>query len=285
MVSIASIICLAASALIAVGGPFILFFVTRARLHVRFIPVLIGAVTFIVFAGVFEQILHGVVLFRLFPRLISTLPFVYALYGALAAGVFEELGRACAFLMLRRSHRPAEGVERAIGYGIGHGGIESLLGQGLQVLNELILAIMANSVGASQLIASLSADKQMVVEQQLQQLLANPSISWLLFGFERACSISFHIAASVIVWMAVSGLIRKSWIVGAILLHALSDFGAGLYQANALPIWATELWAIAVALLTIGVAVRLYRASRRKSAARPDSAEAAEPAPDVSSAG
>ena len=88
---------------ISFGAPVVALVVARRRLHVQFKMVLVGALVFVVFAGLLEQLAH-VLAFATFPGLRST-PVTFVPYAALAAGAFEELGAAagsCSCYGLRR---------------------------------------------------------------------------------------------------------------------------------------------------------------------------------------
>ena len=81
------------AAVISFGAPVVALVVARRRLHVQFRAILVGALVFVVFAGLLEQLAHALA-FATFPGLRST-PVAFVLYAALAAGAFEELGRSC----------------------------------------------------------------------------------------------------------------------------------------------------------------------------------------------
>ena len=91
------------AAVISFGAPVVALVVARRRLHVQFKAVLVGVLVFIACAGLLEQLVHALA-FATFPGLRST-PVAFVLYGALAAGVFEELDAAagsCSCHGLRR---------------------------------------------------------------------------------------------------------------------------------------------------------------------------------------
>ena len=90
-VSTASIIGIIVTLIISVGLPIALCIIVWRKTRARISSFFIGAATFIVFALILEQILHVVVLSAA-PNLIKNI-WLYALYGGLAAGIFEETGR------------------------------------------------------------------------------------------------------------------------------------------------------------------------------------------------
>ena len=187
--------------------------------------ILVGALVFIVFAGLLEQLAHALA-FSAFPGLRST-PVAFVAYAALAAGVFEELGRSCGFMLLLRSGKVDHDLPCAIGYGIGHGGIEAMMIVGLSMISNIALALALNNAGgADALLATVPDASRSLAAQQIDVLIGIAPTVYLIAGFERIVSMALHVALSVLVWMAVSGRIGKAWIFGAVLLHALADGGA-----------------------------------------------------------
>ena len=98
-VSVASMIGMGVSMLLSMGIPVGLLIYGKVKKDAKFSSFFIGAGTFFVFAMVLEQILHMVVLGGV-PDIQNNI-WMYGLYGAAAAAVFEETGRfvAMKFLM------------------------------------------------------------------------------------------------------------------------------------------------------------------------------------------
>ena len=104
----------------------------------RWIPFLTGALCFPLFAMGLERILHLLVLGSPLGAAVTGNPWLYALYGGLAAGIFEETGRLAAFrFVLRKRREPVT----ALSYGLGHGGIEAFLLVGLTMIANLSLGL------------------------------------------------------------------------------------------------------------------------------------------------
>lgn len=261
MVSSASLACMAVSTLVVFTLPFAAVLVARRRgLAMQIRPVLVGAVVFILFALVLERLLHTAV-FSVFPQ-IQTIPVAYMLYGALAAGVFEEGGRACGFTLLRRMKGADNGLPCAIGYGAGHAGAEAILLVGFGLISNIMVAMTLNAPGGMDtLMASVPEASRELATAQLQGLIDAAPASFLLAGFERIVAFALQLSLSVVVWMAVSGRLSKAWIGGAVLLHALSDCGAALYQAGAASMLVAELCTVAVTVAVVGMTIHLYRQS------------------------
>ncbi len=206
---------------------------------------LTGAVTFFLFALVLEQILHTLVFLSPAGSAIQGSLLLYALYGGLAAGLFEETGRFLAFrFVLKKQTRPIT----ALSYGIGHGGAEAFLVVGMTMVSNLLLLYMA-STGLTSVLKLDSA---------VDTLLSTSAGMFLWSALERVSAILLHMANSVLVFTAVHDK-KKRWLYpAAILIHAASNFIAVIANAH-LPIAAAEGLVFLIALLAVAWATRIYK--------------------------
>ena len=147
MVTTASLASMGVSALSTFVLPIIILVVARRRWGCSLWSAAVGALVFVVFALLLEGGLHALV-FAAIPNLPSK-PMLYTIYAALAAGVFEELGRVCGFAVLQASDRRPDGVGRALGAGIGHGGIEAILLVGVATISSLMISVSIINAGTS----------------------------------------------------------------------------------------------------------------------------------------
>ncbi len=248
-VPMASIIAIAVSLVVSVGLPIVLCILVYRKTKARISGFFIGAAAFVLFARVLEQILHALVLGAAGTAITGN-TWLYALYGGLAAGIFEETGR---YLAMKLCMKKSLNKQNAIMYGVGHGGIEAILLAGLACVNNLVIAVMI-------MLLSVSGVNESVYQQALGQLMAVATTpSWLFYmvGLERISAIIFHISASYLVYLAVS---RKKplYYLLAILVHFLMD-AAVVAAGRYLPVLLLEV------LLLLGSAVfgfviwRMYR--------------------------
>ena len=246
MVSIFTILALVFSFLACFVFPVVLCILFMKKTKPGIVPLLLGIVVFIVFVLVLEQGMHYAVLV-LIPGTKSLLEnnvWLYAIYGAFAAGIFEECGRWLAFSLFMKKKRE---WKHGITYGIGHGGIEAVLLVSLGVLNNLIYAIMINTGTFDTLIKTQPQATADILRQTKDALISTSYWMFALTGVERICAIAFQIALSVLVLYAVSR--KKYQFVGlAILLHAAIDFPAVLYQKGILPLWSVEVYCVVLAV-------------------------------------
>lgn len=182
-------------------------------------PFLLGAATF----GVAQYLLRMPLLrlllqeslgFLLFSR---TQPVWYALFLALTAALFEEGGR----YLVMRCIMKRRGFLDGVAFGVGHGGMESILLIGLPAL-------------------SLLASPQEISGAMV-----------LLSGAERVFTMVIHVAFSVMVLRAA----RRRRIGGLLLafaLHTALNFIALLMQNQGLPIYLTELFILGFMSFMVG---------------------------------
>ena len=258
-----SVAFMAASCAFAFVLPAVLYIVLRKKLKARFVPLLIGAATFIVAALVAESAVHSVILGD--GNILSFLkanPLLYALYGGLMAGLFEESGRFASFKLMRKKYNESAD---ALSFGVGHGGAEAILTLGVGMISSIVISVIFNSGGADTMLASLPEAQKQTLLAQGEALAATPPGMFLVGIVERTGAVAFHIGASVLVYLAATGRGSFLYYPLAALLHLLLDIPAGLYQAGALnDIWVIEAIVVVFSALTLWFAVaRLKEADRR----------------------
>ena len=155
----------------------------------------------------------------------------YALYGGLAAGLFEETGRFLAMTFLMKKE-PATRIP-ALAYGVGHGGIEMILVFGLTMISNLVMALLINTGQTNIIFTQASAEAAAQVQVQLDQLQASSASTWFIGLWERFSAIILHLCLSLMVWAAVCKRGKWLWLFpAAIALHALVDAGAVILQPS-----------------------------------------------------
>jgi uncharacterized membrane protein YhfC len=186
---------------------------------------------------------YGALIFFLF-QLISRVPITLAIQSAIApqlqashtalvawiavsaltAGLFEEIGRYVGYRWLMK--RVEKTWDKAVMYGLGHGGLESML-----FVAGLSAITLINVLALSQMDLNtlpLSAEQRARIAQQLGAIAAQPGWLPLIAAWERLWTVPFHIAMSVLVLQVFRrGSIRWLWL--AVLAHTLADLlGAGI---------------------------------------------------------
>jgi uncharacterized membrane protein YhfC len=107
---------LVVSAALSIVGPALIFAICHSRMTLLTRNVLVGAGVFFVFSQVLEKSLH-VYLLKLNPTTAAWFQvhsIGFALYGCLAAGLFEEVGRNVGMrFLVKASGNPGTGVAYA----------------------------------------------------------------------------------------------------------------------------------------------------------------------------
>lgn len=215
----------------------------------------IGAASFVLFAMVLERILHTIV-FRFAGTLFTNHIFLYALYGGLAAGLFEETGR---FLAMKYCIRDRLNRENAILYGIGHGGAEAILIVGLTYVNNLTYSLLINSGTLPSLLSTYDEGTRQTIMTQLDALGTTAGYQFYMAGVERISAMLLHVVLSYLVYLAIRNHKMGCYVL-AVFIHAAIDAGTVLLSAKVSIILMEVILIAAVVLL----AAVVYLYERRK---------------------
>lgn len=245
MVSNQSIVFMVISLLLSILFPLILAVWFHKKYEFAVSALFIGALVFAVFQ-----------LFTRIPMLsmLSQQPWYKALYAnaffpplflGITAGLFEEIGRYIGFRYLLKDRLE---WKNGVAFGIGHGGIESIVVVGLGNVNALMSSLMINSgtfdsyVGSKVPAATIEAVKN--------NLLNTPSMNYLVGGIERVLVITIHIALSILVLYAVKNK-KGIFLLYAIALHSVLDIVTVFMAMKGFNIWLTEVFILACAVIAL----------------------------------
>ncbi|MEN8501420.1 MULTISPECIES: YhfC family intramembrane metalloprotease [Paraburkholderia] len=253
---------LAVATLLVAALPFLIYRRLRRPLALKPRDAIIGIAVFALFAMVIERALNDYVLHRneATATFLSN-PLAFVVYGALVAGICEEVGRfiGMRLLLKRAAAKPAStaaaGDGTALTYGLGHGGAEAWLVGVLVQIQWILFAVLENRGELDGYLSNLPADSLMRIHVILASL--TPQTAGI-FALERMAALVFQIGLSVLMWRGL----RAGWrgiLPLAIVLHALVDVPAALFQAQLVPLAAVDgIYALA-ALLVAGLLFRTFR--------------------------
>lgn len=263
-VSVSSIVGMGVSVLISIGLPVFLMFYVKFRMKGKVNFFFIGGAVFVVSALMLEQLCHSLV-FGLTKGTIQDHVLIYALYGGLAAAVFEETGRIIAMKYFMKHQKITMDNANAFMYGIGHGGAESILIVGMACINNLTTAIMLNTGSLQASINALEGEAKEQALTGIGQLLSTPSISFYFAGIERIFAIALQIAFTILIYQAVKHG-KKQYEILAYGAHFLVDFVAVL-ASNYLPAISVECLIAAMAA-AVGVCAYMIWQKNEKTASQ-----------------
>lgn len=221
----------------------------------------VGAVTFVVFALVLEQMLH----YCMLPVIQSSGVVFYTVYGALCAGIFEETGRFIAFKLFCKNENDPRA---SIMYGLGHGGVEAIVLVGITMISYAVMAMTVNEVGMESLFALIPADQRVAAEAQILALTDYDMASTFVSLGERVLAMVVHTSLSVIVFASIK-MKGKLWLYpAAVVLHAIFDVPAALYQREVITNMAvTELLLLAADIVLVLITIKIYKAMKAELSA------------------
>ena len=124
MVSKLSVVMIIVNMIFGVLIPVVIMVSFKKKYKASIKSFLMGCATMLFFAMVLEQLVHSVVLGSAAGAVIQGNIWLYALYGSLMAGLFEETGRLLTMrYVLKKEHC---NTYNALMYGAGHGDLKCL---------------------------------------------------------------------------------------------------------------------------------------------------------------
>ncbi|MEX3809473.1 YhfC family intramembrane metalloprotease [Paraburkholderia sp. BR13439] len=286
---------LALATLVVAALPFLLYRQLRRPLALRPRDAIAGVAVFALFAMVIERALNDYLLRgNAATAAFLSQPLAFVVYGALVAGVCEEVGRffGMRLLMKRAATRPAvrkkSSVEAptgvaasaganaaasptadadtrtaalraddgaALSYGLGHGGAEAWMVGVLVQFQWLVFAVLENRGQLGDYLGNLPAEAVMRVHLILASL--TPQLAGI-FALERVAALVFQIGLSVLMWRGVRAG-SLTILPLAIVVHALIDTPAAMTQARLLPLAAVDTIYAVAAVFVAGLLIRSYR--------------------------
>lgn len=221
MVPTLSIIGMVVTLLLAMAFPIILGAWYKNKSDYAIKALLVGAGVFLVF-----QLLTRIPLLQY----LQTLPqvrqfsqeafFLYALLLSLSAGLFEEIGRWLGFRFLLRDKLE---YKNGIAFGIGHGGLESVVIVGFSAINNLVYSFLINTGRFDETVRG--AVPEAAADQIVEVLTTTSPATFFAGGIERFLTIIIHIALSLIVMYSVKRR-KVSLLFQAIVIHTALNVAA-----------------------------------------------------------
>ena len=258
-VPVLTIVFCALSCLAAFGIPIALLLYFRLKKHADILPFFIGCAVMLLFALILESIVHSIVLNSYPGRKIQDNIWLYALYGGMMAGLFEESGRFIAFKTVLRKKNGKDA--NALMYGAGHGGFEAMALLGLSMISNIAMAVMINSGSFGAVTGALPDEARAQLQPIVDQLVSSSPYLYLAGIIERVFAIALHIALSVLVWFAAKNR-KKFWLwPAAILIHAAVDGITVLVMQYTSSVVLTEAAICLMTVITVLIAVKVWRSN------------------------
>ena len=183
-------------------------------------------------------------------------PLAFVVYGALAAGICEEVGRFIAMRWLaRRKTNDARDDGTAFAYGLGHGGAEAWFVGVMVQAQWIAFGVLENRGQLDTYLGNLPAGPLMRIHLLLASL--SPEMAGV-FVLERVVALVFQIGLSVLMWRGVRAGSRAILPI-AIAAHAMIDVPAAMSQAGMLPLVTVDVIYAVAALAVAALLIRVHR--------------------------
>lgn len=256
-ISNAMVAVLVFNILASIAIPTLLFIIFKRRFGCRARSFFYGVATFFLFALVLEQVAHLVVFRSALGPVIGQSTWLFAFYGGIMAGLFEESGRFIVFSTLMKKRMAND--HDALMFASGHAGLEVILIFGLAMGVNLYYVVMAKTGRVDLLLASMAEPKRLGVEAILASLSSSAAPLYLLGLVERCIAVVLHMSFSALVWVAVKERSRGHLFWLAVFLHAGVDTIAVLLSRGGVSALLIEALLILASLLCALIARRVWR--------------------------
>ena len=255
VVPVTSIICMGISAILSFVIPVVLLIYIKRRHKANILPFFVGCGVMLVFALVLESLVHQAVFRTDIGIAIQNNIWLYALYGGLMAGLFEETGRLAAFKTILKRYHENDG--NALMYGAGHGGFEAVAILGLTMIGNIVLSVLINTGMLESVPGLSSAENAAAIDQALSGITSAAPYTFLLGITERIFAIVMQISLSILVWFASKDKESLMLFPLAIIIHALVDGVTVVLSQSGIGMLAMEgavgLMAVIVAMIAKAV--------------------------------
>lgn len=254
--------------LLSVIIPIGFMIVYKKRYGVSIKSFFFGVSTYAIFSLVLVYVIHSIVLGALpTGEWLTSNPIAYYIYMALVVAVCEEFGRY--FVMKVLMKEEAEDPHNALMYGVGHGGLEMVVLLGLIMFNNWMYSVTINAGEQNLLFEGIEENQVAAVQYMIDQLINTSPYAYMSEFVLRIAIFIFQIAASVLVWVAVTK--EEKWLFPfTIGLHFALELIYKLMKEYQVPtaiiVMVTVAYVVGVVVFTVrNIWVKYYKKVRRLS--------------------
>ncbi len=252
-VGILTIISVIITCLMSILLPIAFLLYWKKKHNAKVLPFFIGALVFIVAVLLLESILNSIII-KAFGESLQSNYILYALYGGVVAGLFEEGSR---YIVMKYIMKKSLNKENAIMYGVGHGGAESILTIGLTYLSNLLFIILINTGNFELIMSSVPEEYYSQVYEQLSPLWASNFSIFLIAGFERIIAFFLQLSFSYLVYKGIAYK-KPIFIFISFICHVIID-GVIAYTSLSINVYVAEIALLVLAIPLIVFTYIMYR--------------------------
>ena len=139
---------------------------------------------------------------KLYPNLKDNI-ILFGIYGGLAAGLFEEIGRLISFKYILNTPEIRNNNINCVYYGIGHGGIEIWMIVSLTYVNNIMFSLKNNNETLYKELEKVDNENKKKIYESINGLINLDMLTCFACLYERGMSLIIHIGNSIIVWYGI----------------------------------------------------------------------------------
>ena len=271
-----AMVSIALCAVLSIIVPIVIAVIWKKKKNEKFSTIIVGALTFLLFAIVLEKPIQNVLIFptamglqeHAASRFINARPVLWAFLVGLFPGVFEETGRLIAYKTVLKNRKNRE---NSISHGIGHGLFEVMFVIGVTFITYFAYAMMINAGTFGQVMEEALAKAPGQEEAIYASIEQIKTIDFAFVAgtlYERVFAVLYHIGASMLVFYACKDK-KKFWLYPlAIIIHTFMDGMIGLSMAGVIHLttFGTEaMVTICGALTFFGAYFLLYKKDKDRN--------------------
>lgn len=249
--SIAAVTSQAIAGIVIALLPFVICLIWKRKTHAAWIPLLAGLIGYLVIGA-----LRGLARLTFLSGMQGS-PWMFYIWQAVLAGVFEEGGR---YLIFRYAIPNHQKYEDAISYSIGHCGLESFAVNGITdgisivLIGNFVVGLVYCMQGYTPLTENGLTPEE--AENLIMNIAGIGIPDSVMMAVNAVGSFFLQAALSVLVFTTVHQSASKKWLLIAFAIHVMADILPAFHFAGNLTM--TEVY-ILTALYDAAAAYLAYR--------------------------
>lgn len=224
-------------------------------------PFLVGCIMMFLVGLMLEPMVSSLLLSTGIGSMIQENIWVYAIYSALLAALFQETGHYIAFRYFLKDNR--DDNANVLMYGSGYAGMEVFYVLFLGMIGNIFMALMMNSGSMTASMEGMTAENIAQLEESMKALAETGPLLYLASIAERLAQMVLQMSLAVLVWFAAKGGEKNRRLFpNAILIHMVVEAIAVIcnHLTDSVLIIIIVLWLLALAVAAF--AVKTYRENK-----------------------
>ncbi|MDO5402063.1 MAG: hypothetical protein Q4F11_01370 [Eubacteriales bacterium] len=200
---------LTAGGILLLSALIVMTVVIIKRWHGRFIPILLGAISYAMFVFIFANlVMSALILLPSFDMAFENNPTVYSvIYCGVSAIGFTVARVLVSHMLTERYERQGDVMLGGIGIGLG----DAVL-YGMTALSYVVMSMGIVNVGLEKLFEGMPAEEMASTYQTMEALFTTPAPVWLIYGINAVLDVVLCITLMIVVRGCIAKQLPLMWI-------------------------------------------------------------------------